>query len=135
MKQIEQKNGTPVSAGNTNTDSRRNEVITLATDDVEAFTEICGRIGYTIKIEELDSSMVEAFVDVDTMERRIYIKYAYLQGLRYGIAGALEELRNNGVIEIIETEWRVACNRDNCQHVSHYPEEPVRITISIKQGR
>jgi len=134
MKQnIEQKNKAPASAGNTNTDGRKNETIELRTDDVEAFTEICRRIRYTARITEIDSSMVEAFVDVDAENRKILIEYAYMQGLRYGIMDALKELNNKGVLFINNTTWQTACNKKNCEHFTHYAEEPVAVSITIRK--
>jgi hypothetical protein len=63
----------------------------------------------------------------------IRVRYAYVQGLRYGVYNAMLILENIGKIEIMDTKWRVACPHSNCNHITHYAEEPFVVKLKIRK--
>jgi hypothetical protein len=110
---------------------KKNEkIVTIDTGSEKQFEELCKRLGFSVDFIEEDSKEVEARCNIKPGYIRII--YSYLQGLRYGIQTALLNLEELGRIQILDIETRKACTRENCNHTTHFPEEPIRIKVFVR---
>jgi hypothetical protein len=113
---------------------RMDKEIEIRTDDERDFGRLCKILGFNVEFDEIESSEVEFNVIMyeNIHGKNIIVKYAYVQGLRYGVYNALLVLEKTGKIEIVDIKWRVACPHSNCNHITHYAEEPFSVKLKIR---